>query len=166
MARTGLPRVVATPGPTPWRSSPDSVCIDHEGQGLGAGLLADAITRMVDHSSEIGRCGLLIHAESEHTRDFYQHLILELLPSPTDELHLVLLTKNARAHPAPSLTSRQTSRAHGQPSMQQTPAPRRRRAAMHTGRTTRYPIWINEGIASSEASTDRGRHRHRRAGRR
>jgi GNAT superfamily N-acetyltransferase len=69
---------------------------EHEGHGLGAGLLADVITRLVDLSDDIGCRGLLIHAESEHARSFYLHLIPELIPSPTDDLHLVLLTKDAR----------------------------------------------------------------------
>lgn len=69
---------------------------DHEGHGLGAGLLADVITRLLDLSDEIGCRGLLIHTESDDARAFYLHLIPELLQSPTDELHLVLLTKDAR----------------------------------------------------------------------
>jgi GNAT superfamily N-acetyltransferase len=72
------------------------VHVDHEGHGLGAGLLVDVITRLVDVSADIGCRGLLIHAESNHAREFYLHLILELLPSPTDELHLVLLMKDAQ----------------------------------------------------------------------
>ena len=72
------------------------VDISHEGRGLGAGLLIDAITRLLSISAEIGCRGLLIHAESEEARQFYLHLIPELQPSPTDELHLVLLMKDAR----------------------------------------------------------------------
>lgn len=72
------------------------VHVDHEGHGLGAGLLVDVITRMLDLSEDIGCRGLLIHAESDDARAFYLHLIPELLASPTDELHLVLLTKDAR----------------------------------------------------------------------
>jgi hypothetical protein len=72
------------------------VHIDHEGRGLGAGLLADAVTRLVGISEDIGYRGLLIHAETGAARDFYRHLIPELAPSPTDELHLVLLMKDAR----------------------------------------------------------------------
>jgi GNAT superfamily N-acetyltransferase len=72
------------------------VHVDHERQGLGAGLLADVMTRMVDISEEIGCRGLLIHAESDEARAFYVHLVPELLESPTDELHLVLLMKDAR----------------------------------------------------------------------
>jgi GNAT superfamily N-acetyltransferase len=69
---------------------------EHEGRGLGAGLLADVITRMLDISEDVGCRGLLIHAEADEARDFYLHLVPELEPSPTDELHLVLLMKDAR----------------------------------------------------------------------
>ncbi len=69
---------------------------DHEGRGLGAGLLADAITRLLDISEDIGCRGLLIHAETNESRAFYFHLIPELTASPTDDLHLVLLMKDAR----------------------------------------------------------------------
>ena len=72
------------------------VHVDHEGRGLGAGLLVDAISRLLGLSEDIGCRGLLIHAETAAARDFYLHLIPELLPSPTDELHLVLLMKDAR----------------------------------------------------------------------
>lgn len=72
------------------------VHVDHEGHGIGAGLLVDIVTRLVDLSDDIGCRGLLIHAESNQAREFYLHLIPELLASPTDELHLVLLMKDAR----------------------------------------------------------------------
>ena len=67
----------------------------HEGNGLGAGLLADVITRLLGLDDKIGCRGLLIHAESTDTRSFYLHLVPELEASPTDELHLVLLMKDA-----------------------------------------------------------------------
>ncbi|MCC5951233.1 MAG: hypothetical protein JJU45_03975 [Acidimicrobiia bacterium] len=42
-------------------------------------------------------CALSNPAEHRpKARAFYLHLIPELLPSPTDELHLVLLTKDAK----------------------------------------------------------------------
>lgn len=37
-----------------------------------------------------------MHSESEQARGFYLHLIPEFEPSPTDELHLVLLLKDIR----------------------------------------------------------------------
>ncbi len=68
----------------------------HEGKGLGAALLVDVVTRLLVLSEEIGCRGLLIHAETEVAREFYLHLIPELERSPTGDLHLVLLLKDAR----------------------------------------------------------------------
>ena len=68
----------------------------HEGQGLGAALLVDVITRVASLSDAIGCRALLVHAESEQARGFYEHLIPEFQPSPTDPLHLVLLLKDIR----------------------------------------------------------------------
>lgn len=70
------------------------VSLDHERRGLGAGLLADAISRTAQLGVEIGCRGLLVHAETREARDFYLHLIPEFDRSPTDELHLVLLMKD------------------------------------------------------------------------
>jgi GNAT superfamily N-acetyltransferase len=70
------------------------VSVDHEGQGLGAGLVNDVVARVVEVGIEIGCRGLLVHAETSEARDFYLHLIPEFEPSPTDELHLVLLLKD------------------------------------------------------------------------
>jgi hypothetical protein len=67
------------------------VDIRHERRGLGAVLLQDVFTRLLELSDDIGCRGLLIHAESPDARDFYLHLVPELEPSPTDDLHLVLL---------------------------------------------------------------------------
>jgi hypothetical protein len=73
----------------------------HEGQGLGAALLLDVITRVASLreaslSEAIGCRGLLAHAESEQARGFYEHLIPEFEHSPTDPLHLLLLLKDIR----------------------------------------------------------------------
>ena len=68
----------------------------HEGKGLGAAMLADAISRLMMLDPEIGCRGLLIHAENHEARAFYLRLIPELMTSPTDPLHLVLLVKDAR----------------------------------------------------------------------
>jgi hypothetical protein len=58
--------------------------------------VADAISRLLVISDEIGCRGLLIHAESEKGRNFYLHQIPGLEQSPTDELHLLLLLKDAK----------------------------------------------------------------------
>ena len=65
-----------------------------ERRGLGAALLQDVIARTAAVGREIGCRGLLVHAETPQARDFYRHLIPEFEPSPTDELHLVLLMKD------------------------------------------------------------------------
>jgi hypothetical protein len=70
------------------------VAIGHEGQGLGAGLVADVISRTAQLGARIGCRGLLVHAETPQARDFYLHLIPEFEPSPTDDLHLFLLMKD------------------------------------------------------------------------
>lgn len=70
------------------------VSIEHEGRGLGAGLLADAIGRTAQLGVEVGCRGLLVHAEAPEARDFYLHLVPGFEASPTDELHLVLLMKD------------------------------------------------------------------------
>ncbi len=94
----------ATPGRVR-RNMPDSVpvillsrlAIDakHRGQGLGAQLLRDAITRAVAAAEIIGVRALLVHAVDEQARAFYARFDFE--PSPTDPLHLLLLMKDARA---------------------------------------------------------------------
>jgi len=70
------------------------VSSDHEGRGLGAGLLQDVILRTAELGTEIGCRGLLVHAATPSARDFYVHLIPEFERSPTDDLHLVLLMKD------------------------------------------------------------------------
>lgn len=69
---------------------------DHEGRGLGAALLQDVFARLLALSEDIGCRGLLVHAESMQAREFYLHLVPEFEPSPTDDLHLVLLMKDIR----------------------------------------------------------------------
>lgn len=69
---------------------------DHEGHGLGAGLVQDVLTRLVVLSDDIGCRGLVVHCESAEARSFYLHLVPEFEPSPTDDLHLVLLMKDIR----------------------------------------------------------------------
>lgn len=72
--------------------------VDSSAQGLGLGraLVVNALSRVVQAADVIGVRGLLIHAESREARQFYVHLA-EFEPSPTDPLHLVLLTKDLRA---------------------------------------------------------------------
>lgn len=72
------------------------VHVDHEGHGLGSGLLTDVLTRARLLADQIGCRALLVHAEDRNARGFYLHLIPEFEQSPTGELHLVLLMKDIR----------------------------------------------------------------------
>ncbi|MGQ0743241.1 MAG: N-acetyltransferase [Acidimicrobiales bacterium] len=74
------------------------VDLRHEGSGLGAALLGNVFARLLGLDDDIGCRGLLVHAESDEARRFYLHLVPEFTPSPTDDLHLVLLMKDLRAN--------------------------------------------------------------------
>jgi GNAT superfamily N-acetyltransferase len=63
-------------------------------QGLGPGLLKDAILRMLAAAESVGIRALLVHAKDEPAKAFYQHFDFE--PLPGYPLHLVLLLKDAR----------------------------------------------------------------------
>jgi GNAT superfamily N-acetyltransferase len=71
------------------------VDIRAQGIGLGAALVRDALLRAAAAADVIGVRALLVHAESDSARAFYEH-IAEFEPSPTDPLHLVLLMKDLR----------------------------------------------------------------------
>lgn len=73
------------------------VDVAHEGKGLGAGLLSDALLRVVELGVEIGCRGLLVHAESEYARSYYLNVVPEFAPAPSDPDHLFLLMKDIRA---------------------------------------------------------------------
>lgn len=66
-----------------------------QGRGVGAALLRDALLRVDQAADIIGIRAVLIHAESERARAFYQY-VAEFEPSPSDPLHLVLLLKDLR----------------------------------------------------------------------
>jgi GNAT superfamily N-acetyltransferase len=65
-----------------------------QGRGLGAGLLKDAMLRTLQAAEIGGIRALAAHAKDGEARAFYEHL--GFLPSPTDPLHLFLLTKDLR----------------------------------------------------------------------
>ena len=65
-----------------------------KGKGVGAGLLKDAMLR-TKQAAEIGGIrALTAHAKDDTARAFYEHF--GFVPSPTDPLHLFILTKNLR----------------------------------------------------------------------
>ena len=63
-------------------------------RGLGASLLRDVLRRVARAADEIGVRALLVHAQDDEARAFYEHFDFE--PSPTDPLHLFLLLKDLR----------------------------------------------------------------------
>jgi GNAT superfamily N-acetyltransferase len=65
------------------------------GRGLGAWLLRDAMVRALAAAETIGVRALVVHAIDEDARAFYRRHGLE--PSPSDPLHLMILTKDITA---------------------------------------------------------------------
>jgi len=72
------------------------VDITEQGHGLGRALMKEVLLRTSEAADTVGARALLIHAESDSARSFYEHLA-EFEPSPTDALHLFLLMKDLRA---------------------------------------------------------------------
>jgi GNAT superfamily N-acetyltransferase len=70
--------------------------LGEQGRGLGRALMKEVLLRTSEAADTIGARALLIHAESEQARSFYEHLA-EFEPSPTDPFHLYLLMKDLRA---------------------------------------------------------------------
>lgn len=60
------------------------------GQGVGSGLLKDAMLRTLQAAEIAGIRALAAHAKDEAAQGFYAHF--GFLPSPTDPLHVFLLT--------------------------------------------------------------------------
>jgi len=66
-----------------------------QGRGVGSFLLRDAMTRTAAAAGRFGIRALLMHALHDEARAFYLRHGLE--PSPTDDLHLMILVKDVRA---------------------------------------------------------------------
>jgi GNAT superfamily N-acetyltransferase len=71
-----------------------AVTLQEQGKGLGRYMLLDALRRSIEGADVIGGRAVLVHAEDESARSFYLHHGFE--PSPTDDLHLLLLMKDLR----------------------------------------------------------------------
>jgi len=65
-----------------------------QGKGLGAGLLLDALRRVVSAADIVGIRAVLVHAKDDAARRFYEHFDFD--PSPVDPLHLFLLVKEIK----------------------------------------------------------------------
>ena len=72
-----------------------AVSLTRQGQGLGAGLLKDALVRIVAAADHVGVRAVAVHAKDDAARAFYERFDFER--SPTDAYHLLLLMKNVRA---------------------------------------------------------------------
>lgn len=64
------------------------------GKSIGAALLKDAMLRTVQASEIGGIRAFAAHAKDETARAFYEHF--DFIASPTDPLHLFMLTKDLR----------------------------------------------------------------------
>jgi GNAT superfamily N-acetyltransferase len=65
-----------------------------QGKGVGAGLLKDAIQRTLQAADIVGIRAMATHAKNDTVRAFYEHF--GFIQSPTDPLHLFVLTKDLR----------------------------------------------------------------------
>ena len=65
-----------------------------QGQGVGAGLLRDAMQRTLQAADIAGIRAFLVHAKDDKAKAFYEHF--NFFPSPTDPYHLYLLIKDIR----------------------------------------------------------------------
>ncbi len=65
-----------------------------QGQGVGKGLLRDALLRSLAAAEAVGVRAVLVHAKDEQAAGFYRQF--GFTPSPTDPLHLMLLMKDLR----------------------------------------------------------------------
>jgi GNAT superfamily N-acetyltransferase len=71
-----------------------AVSVGRQGQGLGAGLLKDAMRRTLQAADIAGIRAFAVHAKDDAARAFYEHF--GFAQSPTDPHHLFLLIKDIR----------------------------------------------------------------------
>jgi GNAT superfamily N-acetyltransferase len=64
-------------------------------KGIGQALLKDALLRAAQAADIAGIQAVLVYAQDEDARRFYQHFNFE--PSPTDPYHLLLIMKDLRS---------------------------------------------------------------------
>ena len=66
-----------------------------KGQGIGAGLLKDALLRVVAAADIVGCRAVMVHAKDQGAKTFYMRFGFE--PSPSDPFRLFLLLKDIKA---------------------------------------------------------------------
>lgn len=72
-----------------------AVATKWQGQGLGAGLLKDAMLRTLQAADIAGIRALAVHAKDDDARAFYERF--GFTSAPTDPYHLFVLLKDVRA---------------------------------------------------------------------
>jgi GNAT superfamily N-acetyltransferase len=69
-----------------------AVARDMQRQGIGSGMLKDAVLRTLQAADIAGLRALVAHAKDESAREFYERF--DFVPSPSDPLHLFVLIKD------------------------------------------------------------------------
>ena len=71
-----------------------AISASSQGQGLGSGLLKDAMLRTLQAAEIAGIRAFAVHAKDDQARAFYEHF--DFVPSPSDPYHLFRLLKDIR----------------------------------------------------------------------
>ena len=71
-----------------------AIDVEWQSQGIGKGLLKDALLRTLQAADIAGIRALLVHAKDEEAKNWYRQFDFE--SSPTDPLHLFLLLKDIK----------------------------------------------------------------------
>lgn len=72
-----------------------AIATEWQGNGLGSGLLKDAMLRTLQAADIAGIRALAAHAKDDAARAFYERY--DFMPSPSDPYHLFVLLKTVRA---------------------------------------------------------------------
>jgi len=72
-----------------------AIAASWHGQGLGSGLLKDAMLRTLQAAEIAGIRAFAVHAKDHAARAFYERF--DFVPSPSDPYHLFRLLKDVRA---------------------------------------------------------------------
>ncbi len=73
-----------------------AVSVDHQGQGIGRGMLKDAVFRAIGIAEQVGVKAMLVHAISSEAKRFY--LRRGFVESPANDMTLMVTIKDAIAH--------------------------------------------------------------------
>ena len=72
-----------------------AVSAEHQGRGVGRGLLKDAMLRTLQAADIAGIRAFAVHAKDDEARAFYERF--DFAASPTDPFHLFVLIKDVKA---------------------------------------------------------------------